>query len=150
MIRTLILGALLLVCNLCAAQKQTFDKWSDSKGVNVVYVSKALLQMMPQMDVGKANIADIAGKLEYIRILNCESAAKSKTIREEAVSELKKSGFTLIMDMKEGGEGNTVRIYHKEQGKNRNEFTLIVSERGMVSIINLGGNVTLNDIKKLG
>lgn len=147
MTRILIVAALLLMSNVCAAQKKTFDKWSDHEGVNVVYISKMMLRLIPNMKVGNADIDNIASKLDHVRILNCENAKKVKAVKADVEKELTAGGSEVIMDMKEGGEGNTVRIYHRKVEKKKNEFVLVQTDGRELTVINLKGTLSLTDIK---
>lgn len=51
---------------------QFFDKFADMDGVTSVYISKAMLSLMPDMKTEGVNIGEVASKLDNIQILSCE------------------------------------------------------------------------------
>lgn len=67
-----LITAILLLAGFATMQSQNnmFDRLSDNKDISTVYISKALLSMMPKMDVGAggADIKSLAGKLEQLEI----------------------------------------------------------------------------------
>ncbi len=50
------------------AQTNMFDRLSNKKEISTVYISKSLLGMMPNMDMGGADIKGLANKLEQLEI----------------------------------------------------------------------------------
>ena len=71
--RTYIITLLLSLCSLFTyAQDSFFDKFADMEGVTSVYISKAMLSLMPNMKTEGVNIGEVASKLDKIQILSCE------------------------------------------------------------------------------
>ena len=71
--RTYIITLLLSLCSLFTyAQDSFFDKFADMDGVTSVYISKAMLSLMPDMKTEGVNIGEVASKLDNIQILSCE------------------------------------------------------------------------------
>lgn len=69
------------------AQDELFKKYENTKGVETVYISKSLLSMMPNMEMGNVKIGKVAGKMDRIQVLNCEKgSALIKGISEYAIS----------------------------------------------------------------
>lgn len=130
-----------------AAQDAVFKKYADTKGIETVYISKSLLSMASgSIKLGNHSIADIAQKLDQVRILNCEKPSLVRTIHKEATAEFSKGKFEEAMRMSDGGE--KVVVYMRQVGK-KNEFALLSMEKDELSIINLVGTLSLSDIQKI-
>ncbi len=66
------------------AQDKMFEKFSDNKDITTVYISKALLSMVPNMDAGGVNVKGLANKLEKLEIYTSENKGAMKTMASEA------------------------------------------------------------------
>ena len=66
------------------AQKALFDKYESSKGVETVFISKAMLSFAGSIGGIDKDIARVANKLDEVRILSCEKPAKARAIVSEA------------------------------------------------------------------
>lgn len=136
-----------LTCNMMFAQSALFKKYDNVKGVSTVYISKALLSLIPEMHTGNKDISKIAGKLDHVQILSCERPSLVSEIKSEAISYFKNGGYTNLMKVSDDG-GQTI-IYGKSVDNGKNEFVLFSYMDDEVNIINVMGNVTLNDIKQI-
>lgn len=136
-----------LTCNMMFAQSALFKKYDNVKGVSTVYISKALLSLIPEMHTGNKDISKIAGKLDHVQILSCERPSFVSEIKSEAISYFKNGGYTNLMKVSDDG-GQTF-IYGKSVDNGKNEFVLFSYMDDEVNIINVMGNVTLNDIKQI-
>lgn len=136
-----------LTCNMMFAQSALFKKYDNVKGVSTVYISKALLSLIPEMHTGNKDISKIAGKLDHVQILSCERPSLVSEIKSEAISYFKNGGYTNLMKVSDDG-GQTI-IYGKSIDNGKNEFVLFSYMDDEVNIINVMGNVTLNDIKQI-
>lgn len=136
-----------LTCNMMFAQSALFKKYDNVKGVSTVYISKALLSLIPEMHTGNKDISKIAGKLDHVQILSCERPSLVSEIKSEAISYFKNGGYTNLMKVSDDG-GQTI-IYGKSLDNGKNEFVLFSYMDDEVNIINVMGKVTLNDIKQI-
>ena len=127
------------------APKALFDKYESSKGVETVFISKAMLSFAGSIGGIDKDIARVANKLEEVRILSCEKPAKARAIVSEARAIYSK-GYTELMRLNDDGE--KVTIYQKPVGK-KHEYVLLSVERDEVDIINLVGTLTLEDLKRI-
>lgn len=127
------------------AQKALFDKYESSKGVETVFISKAMLSFAGSIGGIDKDIARVANKLEEVRILSCEKPAKARAIVSEARAIYSK-GYTELMRLNDDGE--KVTIYQKPVGK-KHEYVLLSVERDEVDIINLVGTLTLEELKRI-
>ena len=86
--RTYIITLLLSLCSLFTyAQESFFDKYADMEGVTSVYISKAMLSLMPDMKTEEIYIGELASKLDNIQILNCEKASVTAQIKKDISEE---------------------------------------------------------------
>lgn len=138
---------MVLTCNMMFAQSALFKKYDNVKGVSTVYISKALLSLIPEMHTGNKDISKIAGKLDHVQILSCERPSLVSEIKSEAISYFKNGGYTNLMKVSDDG-GQTI-IYGKSLDNGKNEFGLFSYMDDEVNIINVMGKVTLNDIKQI-
>ena len=138
-IRTYIITLLLSLCSLFTyAQDSFFDKYADMEGVTSVYISKAMLSLMPDMKAEGVNIGKMASKLDNIQILSCEKASVIAQI---------KNGYEELMRINDEGEKTTIFLKHdKEKQK---EFVLLSEEQNELTIIIITGNLTLQEIQSI-
>ncbi|WP_028897227.1 DUF4252 domain-containing protein [Prevotella sp. HUN102] len=142
--KILFIFLLSLICGQTFAQKAIFDKYEDVKGVSTVYISKNMFQMMGGK-VGDKDLSKIAKKLEHMQILECERPSMIQGIKNFATTVLNQQRYEVAMKVNDGDE--RVTIYQKNRGNGKNEFVLLAVEKDEISIINILGNVSLQDIK---
>ncbi len=138
---------LAVICTVMHAQNALFSKYENTNGVSTVVVSKAMFRMMPNIDVGNKNIKKIASKIDNLKVLTCERQALINKIAKDAMAIYKKSPWEEVMRIKDQGT-NTV-IYMCKLGKDKYEYVLYNTEKGELSIINVIGNITLQEIKQV-
>lgn len=141
-----------MTCHIMFAQSALFKKYDNVKGVSTVYISKALLSMIPDMNIGNKDISRIAGKLDCVQILSCERPSLVSDIKSEAISyfnsgNFKSGGYTSLMKVTDD-DGQTI-IYGRSIDKGKSELILFSCREDEVSIINVTGTITLNDIKQI-
>ena len=133
------------ISTMSFAQQELFEQYDDVEGVETVYISASMLRMMRNIKAGNKDISRIAGRLERLQILNCERTALIPTIRKTAVTIFNKRGYHIVMQTSGGGEH--VTIYEKKYRNGRNEYVLMAIEKNELSVINVFGKVSLQDIQ---
>lgn len=128
------------------AQDELFSKYDDARGVETVFISKAMLSLVSKQDLGDMKINVAASKLDRIQVLSCEQAALSKTIVADAQRIFKRDKYELMMKTKDDDE--QTYIYMKQRGK-KNEFVVLDVDGSEVNVVNLLGTLTLADIKNI-
>ena len=131
--------------NCTFAQKVFFDKYDDKEGISTVYISATMLKMMGNVKAGNKDISKVAGRLDYLQILSCERPSLIPSIKKSAQSIFNQQKYSIVMQVNEGGEHTTIYERHYPNGKN--EFSLLAIERNEITIINLLGNISLQDIQ---
>lgn len=138
---------MVVVAQLAMSQDIIFKKYEDAKGVQTVYLSKTLLSLAAGSldDVEDMDLRSIAGKLDNLRILDCEKAGMAAKIKVDALAAFKNGRYEEMMRVNDGDEKTF--IYFRKNGK-KNEFALLNIERDEVQLINIIGTMTLEDIKR--
>ncbi len=86
-----LLTAFVFMLSLIAVQAQDkmFERFSNNKDITTVYISKALLSMVPNMDTGGMNVKGLTNKLEQLEIYTSENKNSIKQMMLEAKSKKK-------------------------------------------------------------
>ena len=139
----------LLMLSLCSlftyAQDSFFDKFADMEGVTSVYISKAMLSLMPNMKTEGVNIGEVASKLDNIQILSCEKPDIIAKLKKETAFISPKNGYEELMRIND--EGEKTIIYLKRNKNKEKEFVLMSQEKNEFTIIAITGNLTLQEIQ---
>lgn len=144
--RTYIITLLFSLCSLFTyAQDSFFDKFADMDGVTSVYISKAMLSMIPDMQTEGVNISGVASKLDNIQILSCEKPAVIAKLKKETEFINPKNGYEELIRINDEGEKTTIYLKHDKNGKK--EFVLLNNEKEEFTIIIITGNLTLQEIQ---
>ena len=136
-----------LYTGIMSAQTTIFDRYADTDGVTTVYISKAMLRMMPDIGEGAGGlkIGEIASKLDNLQVLTCERKTLIAKIMKETTQTSK--GYEILVKMNEGGEKTD--IFQKSLGNNKMEYLIRVSEPSELTLIQITGNITPDDIRKM-
>lgn len=131
---------------------QLFNKLSDIKGVEVVYISKSLLGMaanmdIPGMDVNGINIKNIMSKLESLQIFSSEQSGAVKKLKSESEKLVKNGKYETLMFVKDE-ESKTV-FYMNKINNQKAEMLMISEEPNEISIIRFTGSFTVRDLQEL-
>ena len=138
------LVATLLVAIAVPAQESVFDKYADSEGVSTVYISKKMFSMMKDMKSEDLNLGTLSGKISNMQILTCEDKYTAARLRKDIAYINPENGYEELLRVRE--EGKRVTIYAKE-GKKGNEYILIVDEPDEIVLIQLNGQLTLEELQ---
>jgi hypothetical protein len=150
--KLLILIILLTSVLTMKAQDEAFEKLADTKGVEVVYISKSMFNMISdmQMDVNGLNVGKMAGKLNSITILSSETNDAVKIIQSEMKKILKSGRYEQMMYTKDD-DSKTVFYTKKYGGKKEDasELLMVSDEESEISVIRIVGNITSKDIQAI-
>ncbi len=149
MVKIKTIFVILLVWCSCItfAQNKIFDKYADTKGVTSVYISKTMLQMMPNMKTQGIDIGHIAGQLESVNILTTETPSISKSMRYDMANFDRNKEYEQLMRVK---DITTQSVFYIKKRQNKvHELIMFVDEPGEFVIIQITGNLTLQDIQNI-
>ena len=140
----ILIGVVLATFSLNAQNR--FDKIAEMEGVTSVYVSPKMFSMMKDSNsnTGDINIDKVAKKLTGLQILSSENPDASSLLRKETAFINPKNGYEELMRVKD--EGERMFIYMKE-GKETNEYILLVDENKEFTVIILEGKLTVNEVR---
>lgn len=125
-----------------------FSHLSNLKGVQVVYISKSMLGMMPNMDMPGVDIGNIAGKLESLEIYTAEEDLASKRLTSASEGLLRGGNYETLMLIKD--EDSKTAFYVKKNKSNQGSEMLMITQDGSdATIIRFLGNFTIQDIKNI-
>lgn len=146
-IKSLLIGIAFMFSLMAVhGQEQMFEKFSSNNDISTVYISKALLSMAGNMDMGGANIKGLAGKLEKLEIYTSESKDAVKVMKEETGKLAKDKSFEVLMQVKDKGE--FVTFYGKKiSGDKFKDLIMHVEEPNECTIIRIVGTFTMDDIQ---
>lgn len=129
---------------------QAINEISEMDGVTSVYISKAMLSLFGG-GVGKqisgVNIADIAGSLNSINIIEIEDKVamdKAKNIINRIINAKQLELLTRIKD-----EEDNVNIYASVQGNITKYLLMVTDSQDQLVLIYLEGDIPLDKIAKL-
>lgn len=131
----------------CLAQKALFERYENVDGVTIVYISQGMLRLMPNIGAAGKDMSSISNKLDAIRILSCERKSLIPTIRKQAEEILKKEKYEILININESSTHAT--IYQRRLKKGRSEAVILNSDTRELSVINIQGTFTLDEIKNL-
>lgn len=146
--RIYILTLLFSMCSLFVkAQQSFFDKYTEMEGVTSVYISKSMLNLLPNMNgsINGVYIGNIANRLDNIQILSCDEPTIISKLRKETSHINTKNGYEELMRIREDDEKTT--IYFKDSKRKTKEFILITDEKDEFTIISITGDLTLQEIQ---
>ncbi|PXV61039.1 uncharacterized protein DUF4252 [Dysgonomonas alginatilytica] len=125
-----------------------FSTLSNIKGVQVVYISKSMLGMMPNMNMPGVDIGNIAGKLESLEIYTAEEDLASKRLTSASEGLLKGGNYETLMLIKD--EDSKTAFYVKKDKSNQGSEMLMITQDGTdATIIRFLGNFSIQDIKNI-
>lgn len=144
-----VLLIILMCCaSIASAQNKLIEKFADMDGVTSVFISKSMLQMMPNMKTEGIDIGGIAGKLESMLILTSEKASISNMMKNEIPSFTSNKSYEELMRVKD--EGSRVIFYIKRKNNSKiGELIMMVDEHPQFVFIQIKGDMTLQDIQNI-
>ncbi len=145
--KTIVMLLLAVFCLASHAQNALFTKYENTQGVSTVVVSKAMFRAMPNMNVGNHNIKKIASKIDNLKVMSCERHALIAKISKDAVLIYNRHPWEEVMRYKDG-PSNTI-IYMQPLGRGKYEYVLYTTDKGALEIIDIVGNITLQEIKSI-
>lgn len=128
------------------AQVKEFERYSDTKNVTYVYISKFMLQMAGKKaapSVQGVNLNNIMHKLNGIQIITAEEKNAAARLKTETLGLIKNGKYELLMQVDENEE--KVRIYHRE-GKQQSAIVMLTEETDQTTIIVFSGKFTMDDV----
>ena len=153
--RIILIFAIVLIGVNCsyAQDSKLYEKYGDMKGITSVYMPLGWLSGTGIMDkvtseIDDVDLSPIMNKLTLMVVLNSETEAGIKALSSERSHIIKDKSYQMMFQVKDDDEVVTGYLKTKD-GVNAEEFLLFVAEDDEAVIIQLFGDMTVNDIKKV-
>lgn len=143
----LILLLTVTVISASAQISRLFDRYSDTKGVTSVYISKAMLRMMGDFKTNGMDLNGMTEKLDAIRVLNTENSSVADKLSSEIKAEVKKDGYEILLSAND--DGTKATIYQHRDTSGLNHYLIVAREKGELSLILISGTLTPADVSKM-
>ncbi len=128
------------------AQEQMFEKFSKNNDISTVFISKALLSMAGNMDMGGANIKSLSNKLERMEIYSSENKTATALMKVEAGKIASDKAFEVLMTVKD--KGDHITFYAKRnKGDSFKDLIMVINDTDECTIIRIVGTFTMEDIQ---
>ena len=141
--KILLAGVLLMLPLLCQAQKNIFNTYNDMKGVSSVYISKAMIEMNPNLFTKDIYIGKVSGKLESVQIVS----TMDNNIKKDLRTLVQSSKYELLMKQK--GNVSSSEFYINRKGDKVKELIMIIDGAANLKFVYLEGEMTLKDIQNI-
>ena len=145
-IKCIIIAFLLTLSSVCIAQSNIFEKYADTEDVTTVYISKKMFQLIPSIEKSNLNLQNMKNKIESLQILTTSKKELIEILRKETLSMTNKT-YEELMRIKENDTLTTFYILQK--GENINELIMLNNDVDKLTIIQLIGNFTIDDIQEI-
>lgn len=132
------------------AQSDIFDRVADMPGVTSVSISPKMFGMIKgstSVESEKLHFEKITGKLTKLQVLSSEEKKASNCLRKEISFINTKNGYEELLRVKDDEE--KIFIYCKNIKDSENEYVLLVDEGDEFTVVLLGGNLTLDELKSI-
>lgn len=148
-LKTLLCVVLTMLSLTATAQVQEFAKYSDTKDVTYVYISKFMLRLAGKSvtpSVPGVDTQSIMKKLNGIQIITSEKKDAAARLKADTETLVKTGKYDLLMQVDD--DGDKVRIYHRE-GKQQSVIIMLTEEPGETTVIVFSGTFTLEEVMQM-
>lgn len=145
--------ASLLVSTAALAQngKTIYQKYSDEKGVDAVYISPAMFRMIGNlpitMDDGDIDLASIVKSLSGFYLLSVENPSVAQKVNSDVRKFIDNGHFELMMEAKDDGDRMT--IYTVTEGDYITSLVMVAAEPDETTFICLDGRILTTDFENM-
>lgn len=144
--RLFLAGVLLLLPLLCQAQG-LFAKYSDMNNVSSVYISKAMIEMNPELYTKDVNVGKLAKQLELVQILSTMDNGIKREMRRDIESVVRAQKYELLMKQK--SIVSRMAFYVKRKGETVQDLIMVVDGAATLKYVRLVGDMTIKDIQNI-
>lgn len=139
---------ILLVISLSAIiahAESLFESCENTPGITTVYVSKTMISLAGDLDIGSdnMNLSSIASKIDGIWIMTAEGD-KAAILRNKVKNAFNDKKYEKLMSVRD--DGDNVDILMATPGGNKNECIIKAIAETDATVIIMRGSFTLQDI----
>lgn len=147
--KIILCAVMAFACLAANAQVKEFEKYSDTKNVTYVYISKFMLKLAganASPSVPGVNTKSIMNKLTGIQIITSDDKSAATRLKTDTQNIVKNGKYELLMQVDE--DEDKVRIYHRE-GKQQSVVVMLTEEDEETTVIVFSGTFSLDDVMKM-
>lgn len=131
--------------------KAIYQKYSDEKGVDAVYISPAMFRMIGNLPMSiednDIDIASIVKSLSGFYLLSVENEAVSLKLMADVDRLIRSGKFELMMEAKDDGDKMT--IYTATEGDSITSLVMVAAEPSETTFICLDGRILTADFENM-
>jgi len=131
--------------------KAIYQKYSDEKGVDAVYISPAMFKMIGNLPMtiedNDIDIASIVKSLSGFYLLSVENPSVAEKVSADVSKYVKSNKFELMMEAKDDGDKMT--IYTASEGNYITSLVMVAEEPGETTFIWLDGKILSGDFENM-
>lgn len=131
--------------NYVQAQDQRFRDLSNDKNVSTIIISKTLLSMAKNIDMGSFDSNKLLEKIDSFEIYSNENKKAFKKIKKEVGKINKDKSYEILMKTQKNGEDFSV-FAKRGFGDTFNDIIIPMEEGEKYTIIRMLGSFTMEDI----
>lgn len=124
-----------------------FERYDDVDGVTSVFVSKTMLNMMPNMKTDGMDLSGLAGKVDNIRILTSDNSTMAGKLKKDAKTMINTKEYEELVRVNQGKE--KTNIYMKTSPQGINEYLILNEDKSEFNAILITGKLTPADVQKM-
>lgn len=130
------------------AQDNYFSKLHNDKNISTIIISKTLLSLSGNVDVGGVNVKNISDKIDRVELFNSDNKKAIKQMKKELSNVTKDNTYEIIMKIKDNN--NDISIIGKKDTEGIFRDVVFPVEAGSkYSIVRMLGAFTTEDIQSL-
>lgn len=147
--KIILCAVMAFVCLTANAQVKEFEKYSDTKNVTYVYISKFMLKLAgakASPSLPGVNTKSLMDKLDAIQIISAEEKLAALKLKADTRDIVKRGKYGLLLQVNEDDE--KVDIYYSVD-KRHGIVVMLVEEDDEVNVIVFSGKFTLDDVLRM-
>lgn len=134
--------------SVASAQKcSVYNKYEEKEKVQSVFISKAMLEMQPNLYTNDVYIGKVAGQLDAVYVLTSLDDKVKKELRSDILDYIKKGKYEVLMKQK--GMVSTSSFYVKRKGEKVQELIMYTDGTAKLTFVHLFGEMTSKDIQRI-
>ena len=117
------------------------------KGVSSVYISKAMMELNPNLFMKDLYIGKVAEHLNSVQVLSTHDNKVREEMAKDIRSLVQSSKYELLMKQKSTVSGS--EVYVNRKGSKVKELIMVMNGASSLKFVYMEGDMTTDDIKKL-
>ena len=142
----------LSVSALAQNGRQLYNKYSDSPGMEAVYISPAMFRMIgriPDVELRdeKVSLSPLIKSMTGFYLLNTSDSVTGQALYNDVKKFVDAGSFELLMEAKDNG--SVMRMYTSGDDKTVSSFVMLAQDGGEVSFISFDGKMDREELENL-